>query len=348
MAKEQRSRHFLVLTMMFLTIRVSHQFMPSRSLPRFVKRSRQTPQPVLFFSNTSSEVALKLVQSTFNQLANRNRSWKRLNHIVELALNVKSTTAPDRCRSLTDIGTDHGLLSYGLATSGMFDQIIGVDASMNALNDGALRLEKELKASLNEAHEEEDSLLSPTNMLKQVEFRHGNGLAVLEPGEADIVCIAGMGVKTMIEILSATLDDDADSLRMDELGCQHLILQPTNSRPRNLSTLYKKLSDAGWIPKEERIKYLSKRWYLTTHFCRLDAKLEAPRITHSPLCEPPCSLLLRNYYALDEEEHESLEGYISHHKDWLEREQHTAGKLDPADTRWLTMINDNNDRYYGQ
>ena len=55
-------------------------------------------------------------------------------------------------------------------------------------------------------------------MNDKVEVRMGNGLSIIEPGETDVIIIAGMGAGTMIEILEASRDTAKEARK--------LILQP--------------------------------------------------------------------------------------------------------------------------
>lgn len=95
-------------------------------------------------------------------------------------------------------------------------------------------------------------------------FRVGDGLCVLNTGEADVVCIAGMGVNTMISIFS---HEKTSSVKLlDAIDCRTLVLQFTNSRPRNLISLYQILHQIGWEPCHERLVDVADRWYVTTSF----------------------------------------------------------------------------------
>lgn len=100
---------------------------------------------------------------------------------------------------VADVGTDHGFLPCYLAQN---NQAVKVYAS--DINEQPLALAQKNVADY--------------NVGEIVSTRLGNGLAVIEPGEVDVVTIAGMGGSLMIEIL------DAAPLVVDKLN--RIILQP--------------------------------------------------------------------------------------------------------------------------
>lgn len=100
---------------------------------------------------------------------------------------------------VADIGTDHGFLPCYLAQSGRAQQVIACD-----INAQPLALAQKNVADYNVAD--------------IVSTRLGNGLSVIQPGEVDVVTIAGMGGSLMLEILEAA------PAVVDKL--QRIILQP--------------------------------------------------------------------------------------------------------------------------
>lgn len=85
-------------------------------------------------------------------------------------------------RVAADIGCDHGKLSAALAGSGRCPLVLACD-----LRPGPLEKARVTCAPYGD----------------KVQFRLGSGLAVLAPGEAEDIIIAGMGAETIIEILEA-------------------------------------------------------------------------------------------------------------------------------------------------
>lgn len=88
----------------------------------------------------------------------------------------------DECNTVADIGTDHGFVTEIILKKNICKKVIATD-----LNKGPL--ENAIK------------YLTLTGLKDKVEFRQGSGLEVLEPGEADIVIIAGMGGLLINKIL---------------------------------------------------------------------------------------------------------------------------------------------------
>ncbi len=81
-----------------------------------------------------------------------------------------------------DIGCDHGKLSAYLAASGRCPRVLACE-----LREGPLQKARRTCAP----------------WAAKIEFRLGDGLAPLRPGEADDIIIAGMGAETIMQILAA-------------------------------------------------------------------------------------------------------------------------------------------------
>ncbi len=91
--------------------------------------------------------------------------------------------------TMADIGTDHGFLPIYLVTSGISPRVIMSDISEQSLMKSKQNSEKYID-------EAED----------KVDFRVGDGLCVLEPAEVDVVVVAGMGGKLIVDILAADMN----------------------------------------------------------------------------------------------------------------------------------------------
>lgn len=250
---------------------------------------------------------LVLAENSFNILARRGKSWQRLRHLVDLALEGKG-------RTVVDCGTDHGLLAVGLAMTTHFENVLGIDVSRDALQDGALSLQQDILD-----YRKQKAIHTPLVL----EFREGDGLKALQPGEADIVCVAGMGVHSILNIVTATHEACVGLPVLDYLGCKQLLLQPTNVRPRNLILLYNGLQDAGWQPTDERIEYLSGRWYISTAFSRSNRPnyvMPGSKLADLEPSDPQWSVFRR---------------FIEHHCAWLGQDKDAKGKLVGGEEEWL-------------
>lgn len=264
------------------------------------------------YNDAASEDPRERAREAFSKLAKRGRSWRRLRHLVDLACLCDEA----KVRSIADVGCDHGLLSIGLAVSGRFERVVGVDVSEQALNDGAITLLRDLKS------DEAWIRFSPQQLdgIFPVEFVAGNGLKVLQLGQADALCIAGMGVNSMMRIL--------DSNELKRVGCQFLVLQPTNSRPRNLVKLYDFLADSGWRAKHERMENRSSRWYISTLFAK-EGSSESASGTDNETIIPGQLLTLSD---------DAYESYVEHHRQWIERDIQNGSHLYNGDRRWLESV----------
>ena len=77
---------------------------------------------------------------------------------------------------MVDIGCDHGLLSFGLAASGIYSRVLGIDVSM-----------QDLKNTLdNQHHIYKHS--SSSHKYCTLEFQLGNGLETVKDSTLDVVC----------------------------------------------------------------------------------------------------------------------------------------------------------------
>ena len=121
-------------------------------------------------------------------------------------------------RVAADIGCDHGKLSAALAGSGRSGPLEKARVTCAPYGD-------------------------------KVQFRLGSGLAVLAPGEAEDIIIAGMGAETIIEILGAApWVFDAR---------YNLVLVPATKH----SILRRWLARRGFALRGETLCQAAGRWY---------------------------------------------------------------------------------------
>lgn len=134
--------------------------------------------------------------------------------------------------SVADIGTDHGYLPVYLARRGGFSHLIATD-----LKPGPLRaaLASAVKYGVAEA----------------IELRMGDGLEPLDPGEVEVVVIAGMGEATIISLL-----------RRDQCKARsfrYLVLQPMDGAAR----LRRFLKEVNWGLEQEAVVLDRGKFYQT-------------------------------------------------------------------------------------
>ena len=122
--------------------------------------------------------------------------------------------------SIADIGTDHAYLPTWLAERGVIIKAVAGD-----ITEGPCAAARNTVAMY--------------GMNDKVEVRMGNGLSIIEPGETDVIIIAGMGAGTMIEILEASRDTAKEARK--------LILQPM----AGASSLRRWANANGWRIDDE-------------------------------------------------------------------------------------------------
>lgn len=118
--------------------------------------------------------------------------------------------------SVSDIGTDHGYVPMLLMKNGVSPRVI-----MSDISDGSL------------ARAKRTFRLCSIN-IDPADFRTGDGLETIEPGETEAVIIGGLGGHTIASIL------DADSARSRSF--RKLVLQPR----KHSGTLRHYLYTHGW------------------------------------------------------------------------------------------------------
>jgi len=119
----------------------------------------------------------------------------------------------ERCNVIADIGSDHAYLPIYLIKNNKADKVIASD-----INIGPARISKER--------------VKKYGLEDYIEVRIGNGLEVLNKGEADIIVIAGMGGLLIKSILEERIDVARDADR--------LILQPMRDSRTLINWLLKK------------------------------------------------------------------------------------------------------------
>jgi tRNA (adenine22-N1)-methyltransferase len=132
---------------------------------------------------------------------------------------------------VADIGTDHAYLPIHLIQSGQVDHVIASDVS-----PGSLTKARQAVVAAGLEH--------------RISLRLGSGLAVLVPGEAPTVVIAGMGPETITNILAATPKVMAST--------KQFFLQPM----QNPSKLRQRLNKLGLTLVDEVLTREQHRFYV--------------------------------------------------------------------------------------
>ena len=288
-------------------------------------------------SSASPEQRFEVAQKTVSFLAQKNKTWKRLSNFLDLIQENPSSNHNTQRATIADIGCDHGLLAIALAVSGHFDQVIGVDVSERALDNAldfhqkfqnALKGRNKLQRYVHRNNKHDNNINDSLNL--PLDFRLGDGLDPLQPGEATSICIAGMGIESMISILHKQVQcEETNTLmkHLEYLQCKNLYLQPPTNQPKHLIPLYNTLFDHGWILAGEKIVYLRKRWYITSSFKRCDTDIEI---------KPDNMYLPGHFLSMDQESQDFIEfkGYVNHHLQWMGGDLKRKGNLSDEEISW--------------
>ncbi|KAL9186342.1 hypothetical protein ACHAXT_005580 [Thalassiosira profunda] len=299
---------------------------------------------------------LDVGRSTFDVLAtNRrtyNRIWTRMGPLLDLIVDC-SVKSRGEMKSVADVGCDHGMLALSLAgmawvaaqkgnvhaeQSGeeesnlIFSRVIGTDVSERALGDGGLasleRMTETLAPILQEGGNDMDGKPHSGSVPLPIEFRLGCGLDPLQPGEADAIVLAGLGVHTMLDILLS----NEQLPPVERVQTQYLFLQPTNSRPKHMMILYERLqASGGWILQDERIAFVGGRWYISARFDRREG---ATALEPEKLFRFPGHFVAHHSVGGD-----AYDEYVNHHLQWLKEDyERPQCSLEDEDLRWLQFI----------
>lgn len=96
-------------------------------------------------------------------------------------------------KTMADIGTDHGFLPVFLLQSGQCERAVLADISVPSLDKARENCSRYFAGEY-------------ADCAQRAEFRAGDGLTVLQPGEVDAVVIAGVGGKLITELLERDLE----------------------------------------------------------------------------------------------------------------------------------------------
>ena len=141
--------------------------------------------------------------------------------------------------NLGDIGTDHAYLPIALYETQRISKAVAIDVH-----------EGPYQSAL--------TAVKARHLEAVIDVRFGDGLMPLKSGEVNVLTLAGMGGRTMLDILSA---------RPDVLESVHdLILQPQGAESAVRVAL---LSD-GWLLKAERLVEEDNRIYVVMAYSKDD------------------------------------------------------------------------------
>lgn len=167
---------------------------------------------------------------------------------------------------VADIGTDHGYLPVHLVMNGICPQAIAADISPGPLNSAK-------------------QLVELLNLTRKIHIRRSDGLQAISPGEAQTVCIAGMGGQTIVKILTKA-PHILDSV-------QRLILQPM----RWVSEVRIWITQNGWTIINEDIVFEDDKFYEIIAAEKGQSELTKEEVEFGPMLLSEKHPLLNQYIA---------------------------------------------------
>ena len=212
---------------------------------------------------------------------------------------------------VADIGADRGELSLALLSEGIAEKVILTDVSPRSLNRA-----KQLFADRDEA--------------AKAEFRVGNGLFVLSPGEADTAVFAGMGGLTIVDILTAAPAVTA--------ACSCLVIQAMG----NSDKVRRCLGSLGFALTDERMVEEEGQFYAILRAVPGASRLDETELFAGPFLLARKDPVLRKWLRLERDKAEAIRKKLAEKNEGLPRRRELAEKIrriDEAEKRMNTEIN---------
>ena len=207
------------------------------------------------------------------------KAWSSRFHVLADMIASTATSASSSSKVVADLGCGHGMLALGLAASGRVTRAIAIDVSPDEIEVANAKA-----ARANEAVAQ----LGATSPLP-VDVRLGDGAGALVPEDAaDVVCVAGVGSRTMIKMLKAagldkpipkpkpagvrTDDDDEDDACAGVTG---LVLNPPATDVPEVRAWL--VETNAWTVRDERLVVENEQMHAMVAATRRDVSdREAP------------------------------------------------------------------------
>lgn len=150
---------------------------------------------------------------------------------MELSFRMEQVMAmAEPCRTVADIGCDHGYVAMELVRREIAERAIAMDVRQGPLSRAKENVRKE-------------------QLEDRIECRLSDGLEALQAGEADAVVIAGMGGPLMVRLLTAG--------REQLTSVETLVLQPQSE----ISEVRRYLHKNGWRIAREAMLLEDGKYY---------------------------------------------------------------------------------------
>ena len=171
--------------------------------------------------------------------------------ILDSRLNAILNFVPLNSR-VADIGTDHGYLAIELIKKNIVAFVIASDKNRLPLESARQNV-------------------CTANVENKVDLRLGDGLQTLNVGEADVICIAGIGGSLMCNILS----DKPDIIN----SVNKMILQPMNA----VDKVRRWIECNNWIVEDEDLAEVDGIIYEILCISKYGKPAETTKKSNSPL-----------------------------------------------------------------
>jgi len=163
---------------------------------------------------------------------------------------------------VVDLGCGHGMLALGLAASGRVTKAIAVDVSPDEVEVANAKAAQANEAIV-QASASDDGITLPCVSPLPIDVRLGDGAEALVAGDGvDVVCVAGVGGRTMVKMLKAAglhqrlrharnRDDDDD----DDDACASVTRLVLNPPATDIPEVRKWLMETdAWTVCDERLQ----------------------------------------------------------------------------------------------
>lgn len=198
--------------------------------------------------------------------------------------------------AVADIGADRGELSLELIRSGIASKVILADISAKSL--------ERAKVLFGERRER-----------AQAEFRVGDGLAVLRPGEVDTAVFAGMGGPTISTILKNSPEVVA--------SLKSMVIQAMGNSDKVRQTLL----ELGFCLKGETLLEEDGQFYFILHAVPGEEELDETELFAGPRLLAAKDPVLRRYLALEKEKARHILTFLVEKGEGLPRQQQLKSTL---------------------
>ena len=201
---------------------------------------------------------------------------------------------------VADIGADRGELSLELISSGIAPKVILADISAKSLERAKV-------------------LFGEREETKNAEFRVGDGLKVLKPGEVDVAVFAGMGGPTICMIL-----ENSPAVVSSLKG---MIIQAMG----NSDKVRKTLLDMGFALKGESMVEEEGQFYFILYAVPGEQTMDETELFAGPFLLKEKNAVLQRYLQIEKEKAQRILNLLQEKGEGMARQQQLQAEIDRID-----------------